>query len=558
MLRQRRRTLAGIRGFILIGSIAAGGLLPGWTFADPTAAAAAAQTETRPKEASVTEPSASLFQTGLHWVALERVDFDLGNPMDVDQEAGRIFVVSREGLLTYYDPVSEAFRVITQIDMNRAGLEKSPYLYLQKFNRNGFRSFGLFVEHDGDNFTAYVGHHYFRDKCFHFRISRIVFDLEQGGPRIVSDPETLFSAEPCVEPFADGRFAGHQAGGRIVSFDDDRLLVSIGDHELDGIRGPLVVSLDPASPYGKIVLIDKKSGALEIFAKGLRNPQGLTIAEDGTIYSTEHGPQGGDELNVIVRGGSYGWPQETYGTEYFNQPWPRAEAQGRHDKQRAPLFAWMPSIGVSALSEVKPGQFALWQSDLLVGSLMAETLFRLRLQDGRVVYSEPIELEERVRDIEVLDDGSILIATDGRQLLMLRDAGEIFKRRKELELPMQFPIGRVRPSPDSVPALAFSRIDASSTGRSIFQDRCSACHRLDGRVEVSVPLNGVVGREIGSLEGYSYSKQLQNDGRSWEPKLLKSFLLKGSSIFPGNRMPNVKLGKKGADKVIEYLSGLED
>ena len=289
--------------------------------------------------------------SGLHWVAVIRIPFELGRAMDVEQANGEIFIVTQTGALTFYDRSSQTFEVIAKVDQHRNGLKRSTIARSKTFNMGYFRTFGLLVEPRDGNYRAYVGYHRFDDGCFYFEIATLTFALDDGAARIVADWRPLYTALPCIAPKTKGYvFAGHQAGGRIVALDRDHLLVSIGDHELDGMNGP-AAPLDPTSPYGKIVLLDKETGESAIFAAGVRNPQGLLIAADGTIYETEHGPKGGDELNVIEQGRSFGWPSNTYGIWYGNNPWPLSPHQGRHDEGQRPLFAWLPSIAVSNLTQ---------------------------------------------------------------------------------------------------------------------------------------------------------------------------------------------------------------
>jgi glucose/arabinose dehydrogenase len=140
---------------------------------------------------------------------------------------------------------------------------------------------------------------------------------------------------------------------------------------------------NPDSDFGKILKIDLRTSTKSHVSIGHRNPQGLTITASGAMYATEHGPQGGDELNLIVPGKNYGWPIETYGAHYGKYDWP---VQTRNAKAfERPVLAWVPSIGVSNLIELENFHPA-WNGDLLVESLKAQSLFRLRRDgDGRVV-----------------------------------------------------------------------------------------------------------------------------------------------------------------------------
>src|SRR5262249_46415968 len=152
---------------------------------------------------------------------------------------------------------------------------------------------------------------------------------------------------------------------------------------------------------------------------GHRNPQGLAYTKSGQLLSTEHGPRGGDELNVITEGSNYGWPNVTLGTEYDSYNWNTGSSLvGSHAGYTSPLFAWMPSIAVSQLIEVD-NFHQRWNRDLLVGSLKASSLYRLRLESGRVLYSEPIWIGQRIRDIAQTANGAIVLWTDDTQLLFI-------------------------------------------------------------------------------------------------------------------------------------------
>ncbi len=102
----------------------------------------------------------------------------------------------------------------------------------------------------------------------------------------------------------------------MVALDDSRILLALGHHGFDGLDSPLIVSQDTAYDMGKTILLDVRTGHTRQYSLGHRNPQSLHLASDGSIWLTEHGPQGGDELNLLADSANYGWPYETYGTQY--------------------------------------------------------------------------------------------------------------------------------------------------------------------------------------------------------------------------------------------------
>jgi aldose sugar dehydrogenase len=518
--------------------------------APPPAAEAGAESESA-EAAPEPLPATRIVPTGLHRVAITEMELGFPNPAQAQQVGGRIFMLTRGGILTVYEPESASFVELARIEQNRRELRRSEIFDLQHFDMGLFRALGLFVEHADGVFTAYVSHHLFGDECFYFQVSTLSFTLDESGPDVLEDWAPLYTALPCVEVKEEGHpFAGHQSGGRLVPFDDHHLLVSTGDFELDGHTGP-ATPLDPASPYGKILLLDKQSGGAEVFASGLRNPQGLLRTGDGRIFATDHGPQGGDELNRIERGKAYGWPEETYGLLYGNRPWPLAEVQGRHDRYQQPVFVWMPSIGISNLTEVGRGQFDLWEGDLIVSALRGKSLYRVRMEGERVVYVEQIELERRIRDVTTLESGEILALADGPRLMVVSDAGPLYERAKG--------VARIR---DELPLLLASDAPEAATagavvsGQDLFQSSCASCHRLDGGFDVSVPLDGVLGRQVGSLDGYAYSPALAADTRHWDAGLLRDFLLRRDPALAATSMPAVELSEAEAERVIDYIEGV--
>jgi glucose/arabinose dehydrogenase len=233
----------------------------------------------------------------------------------------------------------------------------------------------------------------------------------------------VFESEPCLPISRDGRvFAGHQAGGRIAEKEPGVLVLTLGDFEFDGMmRKPDYVQ-DPEADYGKTVLIDTKTGEAIHLTSGHRNPQGLAIDRSGRIWEAEHGPRGGDELNLLRPGANYGWPLVTLGTNYGRHTWPLSKVQSRHDGYEWPVYAWVPSIAVCNLIAVE-GFAPEWEGDLLVASLLGAQLRRLRLHDGRVVYDEPIPMGDRLRDIDQLADGRLVLWTDSATLILLESAG---------------------------------------------------------------------------------------------------------------------------------------
>jgi glucose/arabinose dehydrogenase len=158
----------------------------------------------------------------------------------------------------------------------------------------------------------------------------------------------------------------------------------------------------------------KTAGALpEIWTHGHRNAQGLAVHPvTGEVWSNEHGPQGGDEVNLLRSGRNYGWPVVGHGVNYTSG---RAIHEGTHRAgMEPPVHIWVPSIGVSGMIFYTGRAFPRWQGDMLVGGMSGQRLVRLRLDGQRIVRQEDLLRDiGRVRDVEQGPDGTIYLAIDG-------------------------------------------------------------------------------------------------------------------------------------------------
>ncbi len=359
-----------------------------------------------------------------------------------------------------------------------------------------------------------VSHEYFDKQARATRMAVSVIGIDAGALKPVGAWQTVFLGD--VEP--EG--SNDASGGRMISNGSDKIVLTVGDYLL-----PDPVAQDPNSTFGKLIEIDLANKTNRKLTLGHRNPQGLARAKSGALLSTEHGPAGGDELNVISEGSNYGWPLVTLGTEYETYGWNDESLVGRHTGYVAPYFAWVPSIGVSNLIQIKAFH-PRWNGDLLVGSLKAETLYRLRWDGTRVVYSEPIWIGQRIRDIAELNNGAIALWTDDAQLQILK-------------------VDDKRLIADMRPGVAAS---------DVLYTQCMYCHHFGPtKVSDSAPsLSGLFDRKIGS-DNFRYSAGLRNKEGSWTEQKLREFLTKPDKFANGTSMPQPPLSQPDLNEIIETL-----
>lgn len=220
--------------------------------------------------------------------------------------------------------------------------------------------------------------------------------------------------------------AGQHYAGRIAFDRDGYLFLSVGDRGAPP-SGDLEAhpAQNPGNHQGTIVrlfddgrvppdnpFVGRTDTLPEIWSYGHRNPQGLAFhPTTGVLFDTEHGPRGGDELNIVVKGKNYGWPVITYGINYSGTP--ITEERERPGMEQ-PVKYWVPSIATSGLMIYNGEQFPEWKGNVFVGGLAGQQLARVTL-DGNTFRSEQTLLKDevgRIRDVREGPDGFIYIAVD--------------------------------------------------------------------------------------------------------------------------------------------------
>ena len=237
------------------------------------------------------------------------------------------------------------------------------------------------------------------------------------------DGMALHDVEELFEAQSRGR--GHY-GSRLEFDDAGYLFASVGDRQaspsgvleehpaqdLGNHHGVIVRLRDDGGIPGDNPFIDQPGALPEIWSYGHRNPQGMTFdPASGRLWATEHGPQGGDELNVIKPGANYGWPVIGYGVQYGRGE--AIHASTTREGMEQPVYFWVPSIGTAGMALYQGAPFKHWQGALLIGGLANEQVTLLHMNETRVrrVETLPIRMG-RIRDVVVGPDGLVYLATD--------------------------------------------------------------------------------------------------------------------------------------------------
>ena len=377
-----------------------------------------------------------------HLYALERRQADIGQPGGaMDALGDDLLVATRWGRFLLVAPDGNVTGLDAGLPMN--GLAYQSHPDFSDFRYGQFRVADILLKAAAPGrWRLFATHHYFvadaqavagADACIRFRLSATTIARTATGYALSGAWHTLFDALPCL-PTA-GFERGRQAGGRMAADGDAHLLVVLGDHGMDGrpsrglhgLGSPgYMASQLPESHFGKLVRVAIDSGEAEVLASGLRVPQGLVRDAEGNLWETEHGPKGGDELNLLTAGANYGSPLVSYGVGYGGRLNVSDPAKlGQHQGFAPPVFSWVPSIGISAITVNDEAAFPLWRDDLLVASLegaagLGHSLYRVRRDGRQVRYVERIALDAPIRDLAQTADGRIALLHDDGRVTTLR------------------------------------------------------------------------------------------------------------------------------------------
>jgi aldose sugar dehydrogenase len=248
--------------------------------------------------------------------------------------------------------------------------------------------------------------------------------------RLIAEGTARIEAVEVIFRQAGPLSGGNHFGCRIVQTPDDNLFLTTGDHFTTRDQAQIL-----GNDLGKIIRI-RPDGSVPpdnpfiatpgaepaIWSYGHRNPQGLALHPvTGKLWEHEHGPRGGDEVNIIEKGKNYGWPVIGYGIDYSGA---KIHDSTHKAGMEQPIKYWVPSIAPSGMTFYSGNLFASWRGSLFIGALAGQILVRLELDGHKPVKEERLlqELRERIRDVREGPDGALWLATDSSSGRILRFA----------------------------------------------------------------------------------------------------------------------------------------
>ena len=456
----------------------------------------------------------------------------IGEELLVATPKGKLALVFRDRTVEYLDG---------NVPMNYTELESISTGENPDFDLYSFRVADILLKETPEGYILFATHHYFTGECVRFRLSSTTLVREGQMLTVLPDWRTIFDAEPCLEQ-SDG---WQNASGKMLTDGEEHLLVTIGNHTYG--QRPIPSNLH----LGKLVRIEIETGGSEIIATGIRNSQGLARDAAGNLWATDHGPKGGDELNVLREGADYGWPLVSYGIGYGDISLRLIEDEdtGKHDGFVRPAFSWIQSTAMTAIAVNDEEHLPLWKDDLLIASLSANSLFRVRRYGTDVQHVERIELGYRIRDIALMPDGRIaLLRGDGGWVYFLSHSTkycneEARKQRNVYSINCE----SIAPSPT---------LDSdTAAGAQLFGLHCATCHDLNAERHGAGPhLVGVIGRTAGEVSGFNSSEGLRSLDFVWNRVRIAKFLEDPQWFAPGTSMPPSRITKEEARAIANYLA----
>jgi glucose/arabinose dehydrogenase len=283
----------------------------------------------------------------------------------------------------------------------------------------------VWVQGQGGLLDVELSPDFAKDRMVYLTYAEVGSDGKTGGTAAgrgrLSDDMTRLEGFTRIFQQQPKLSVGNHFGSRIVFDRDGYMFIALGENnnrptaqDLDKLQGK-VVRLYPDGTVPKDnPFVGQKNVRPEIWSYGHRNQQGAALNPwTGTLWTNEHGPMGGDEINIIERGGNYGWPISTFGIDYSGQP--ISESKGKIvEGVKNPFHVWEKSPAISGMAFYSADRFKQWDHNVFIGALSAQVLIRLELKDDKVVHEERLlgELNARIRDVRQGPDGYLYVLTD--------------------------------------------------------------------------------------------------------------------------------------------------
>ena len=242
-------------------------------------------------------------------------------------------------------------------------------------------------------------------QCVRLVVFRYVYSKKEQS---IEKQERWFQGKPCV-----AISAVQHAAGRMQVIDSTTAYLTTGD-----LGFPRINRVAARGWLGGVFEI--KANSIKQISKGHRNPQGI-VKIGNNIYISEHGPRGGDELNLVKAGKDYGWPFVTFGQAYSSGDYVKPTRPGTHAGYEKPLYSWVPSVAPTELVQLPTGpQWKAQQSQIVMGTLAEQALIFIELlTPNKVGAVTSFDVGHRIRDLELLPDGTMVATTDDGKLLFI-------------------------------------------------------------------------------------------------------------------------------------------
>jgi glucose/arabinose dehydrogenase len=242
-------------------------------------------------------------------------------------------------------------------------------------------------------------------ECVRLVVFRYTYSKKEQS---IEKGERWFQGKPCV-----AISAVQHAAGRMQVIDSTTAYLTTGD-----LGYPKINRVSARGWLGGVFEI--KANSIKQISKGHRNPQGI-VKIGNNIYISEHGPRGGDELNLIKKGKDYGWPFVTFGQAYSSGDYVKPTKPGAHAGYEKPLYSWVPSVAPTELVQLPSGpQWKAQQSQIVMGTLAEQALIFIELlTPNKVGAVTSFDVGHRIRDLELLPDATMVATTDDGKLLLI-------------------------------------------------------------------------------------------------------------------------------------------